>query len=53
VKARTDHCLIYFIGKIQQVAGTGKAREAAAEVLRIKPNYSVERDAGKANPFSV
>jgi tetratricopeptide (TPR) repeat protein len=28
-----------------------KAREAAAEVLRIKPNYSVERDAGKANPF--
>jgi adenylate cyclase len=28
-----------------------KAREAAAEVLRIKPNYSVARAAGKANPF--
>jgi len=28
-----------------------EARAAAAEVLRIKPNYSVERDAGKANPF--
>jgi len=27
-----------------------KAREAAAEVLRIKPNFSVARDAGKANP---
>ncbi len=28
-----------------------KAREAAAEVLRIKPNFSVEQDAGKVNPF--
>jgi adenylate cyclase len=28
-----------------------KAREAAAEVLRIKPNYSVERSSGKANPI--
>jgi adenylate cyclase len=28
-----------------------KAREAAAEVLRIKPNFSVDQDAGKVNPF--
>jgi len=28
-----------------------KAREAASEVLRIKPNYSVDQDAGKVNPF--
>jgi tetratricopeptide (TPR) repeat protein len=27
-----------------------KARKAAAEVLRIKPNFSVTRDAGRANP---
>jgi adenylate cyclase len=35
----------------QMLGNETKAREAAAEVLRIKPNYSVERDAGKANPF--
>jgi adenylate cyclase len=35
----------------QMSGNESKAREAAAEVLRIKPNYSVERDAGKANPF--
>jgi adenylate cyclase len=28
-----------------------KAREAAGEVLRIKPNFSVDQDAGKVNPF--
>jgi adenylate cyclase len=28
-----------------------KAREAVAEVLRIKPNFSVEQDAGKVNPI--
>jgi len=35
----------------QMSGNESKAREAAAQVLRIKPNYSVERDAGKANPF--
>jgi adenylate cyclase len=35
----------------QMLGNETKARESAAEVLRIKPNYSVERDAGKANPF--
>jgi adenylate cyclase len=35
----------------QMSGNESKAREAAGEVLRIKPNYSVERDAGKANPF--
>jgi len=28
-----------------------KAHEAAAEVLRIKPKFSVDQDAGKVNPF--
>ena len=28
-----------------------KAREAASEVMRIKPNFSVDQDAGKVNPF--
>ena len=35
----------------QMSGNESKAREAAGEVLRIKPNFSVDQDAGKVNPF--
>jgi adenylate cyclase len=53
IKRNPDYLFAYCgLTYAYQMSGNEtKAREAAAEVLRIKPNFSVDQDAGKVNPF--
>jgi len=53
IKRNPDYLFAYggLTYAYQMSGNETKAREAAGEVLRIKPNFSVDQDAGKVNPF--
>jgi adenylate cyclase len=53
IKRNPDYLFAYggLTYAYQMSGNETKALEAAGEVLRIKPNFSVDHDAGKVNPF--